>query len=170
MKVHELNLTGAKNRKRVGRGISAGQGKTAGRGTKGQNSRSGGGVRPGFEGGQNPLAKRLPKKRGFAALSRITYQIVNLSDLAKFKTGDKVNANTLVGAGIIKKADLPIKLLGDGKLELKLVVTVHGASKTAKAAIEKAGGKLEIVDLKPTPKARTKPASSDKPAKEQASA
>src|SRR6185369_4240525 len=101
MKIHELNLTSKTDRKRVGRGIGSGYGKTAGRGTKGQNARTGGGVRPGFEGGQNPLAKRLPKKRGFAALSRVEYQVVNLGQLNRLREGSTVDAEALAKAGLI---------------------------------------------------------------------
>src|SRR5688572_30068023 len=106
MKVHELSVTTKKSRKRVGRGIAAGSGKTAGRGTKGQNSRTGGGVRPGFEGGQNPLAKRLPKLRGFQARSHTTYQVVNLKDLGRVK-GATVDGQSLMASGLIKSIRRP---------------------------------------------------------------
>src|SRR3954454_25287701 len=111
MKIHELTLTAAKPRKRVGRGIGSGKGKTAGRGTKGQNSRTGGGVRPGFEGGQNPLAKRLPKKRGFVPISQVEYQVVNLGTLDRLKDGQTADASVLAAAGLVKKADQRVKLL-----------------------------------------------------------
>lgn len=145
MKIHELQVTTTKDRKRVGRGIGSGTGKTAGRGTKGQNSRTGGGVRPGFEGGQNPLAKRLPKKRGFTARSHTEYQIVNLAGLAKLDAGTTVDASVLKAAHLINSATLPVKLLADGELKVKLTVKVQAASKSAVAAIEKAGGSVEIV-------------------------
>lgn len=147
MKVHELNLTSSKDKKRVGRGIGSGYGKTAGRGTKGQNSRTGGGVRPGFEGGQNPLAKRLPKKRGFASLNRLAYQVVNLSQLSEFKDGTKLDNVALAEAGLVKSPSLPVKILGDGELTKKLVLSVQAASASANAAITKAGGKLEITPV-----------------------
>jgi large subunit ribosomal protein L15 len=153
MKVHELNLTSSKDRKRVGRGIGSGYGKTAGRGTKGQNSRTGGGVRPGFEGGQNPLAKRLPKKRGFASLNRTEYQVVNLSQLNSLKSG-KVGIAELVAAGLVKSANLPVKILGNGELDKKLTLTVQAASKTAAEGIKKAGGSLDIQELPRVTKAK----------------
>src|SRR5665811_673013 len=101
MKIHELNLESAKDKKRVGRGIGSGYGKTAGRGTKGQNARAGGGVRVGFSGGQNPLAKLLPKKRGFRALSPTAYQVVNLDALGRFKAGATVDNDTLAALGLV---------------------------------------------------------------------
>jgi large subunit ribosomal protein L15 len=152
MKVHELQLKAAPDRKRVGRGISAGGGKTAGRGTKGQNSRTGGGVRPGFEGGQNPLAKRLPKKRGFAPLSRTIYQPVNLSSLEALKDGAKLDILALQAAGLVKSATQPVKILGSGELTKKVNLTVQAISKTAQAAVLKAGGSVTIEDL---PKAKS---------------
>jgi large subunit ribosomal protein L15 len=158
MKIHELQLESTKTRKRVGRGIGSGRGKTAGRGTKGQNARTGGGVRPGFEGGQNPLAKRLPKKRGFASLSRVEYQVVNLSALERFKDGTTVDAAALASAGLVKKADGRVKLLATGKLTKKLTVKVTAASSAAKSAVESAGGKLELAELAKTPsKKATRP-------------
>jgi large subunit ribosomal protein L15 len=158
MKIHELNLTSNKDRKRVGRGIGSGYGKTAGRGTKGQNARTGGGVRPGFEGGQNPLAKRLPKKRGFASLNRIEYQPVNLSALERFKEGSTVTAEILAAAGLVSSATERIKLLANGALERKLTIQVHAASAKAREAVEAVGGTLEIVALPKTPsKKATRP-------------
>ncbi len=147
MKIHELTLTTRTNKKRVGRGIGSGYGKTAGRGTKGQNARTGGGVRPGFEGGQNPLAKRLPKKRGFASLNPTSYQVVNLSQLESFKDGTKVNLVVLAQAGLVKNANLPVKLLASGKLTKKLAVFVQATSVAAKEAVSKAGGSIEIEPL-----------------------
>jgi large subunit ribosomal protein L15 len=158
MKIHELDLQSSQNRKRVGRGIGSGTGKTAGRGTKGQNSRTGGGVRPGFEGGQNPLAKRLPKKRGFVPITRVVYQVVNLSSLDRLKDGSTVDAAVLAGAGLIKKADQRVKLLASGTITKKLTLKVHGASAAAIAAVEKTGGSVEIVELTKTPsKKATRP-------------
>ena len=147
MKVHELNITKHKPRKRVGRGISAGQGKTAGRGTKGQNSRSGGGVRIGFEGGQNPLAKRLPKKRGFKSLNPTDYQIISLDQLNKLKAGSVVDAEALHQTGLIKKLDQPVKLLANGELKTKLTVKIEAASQAAAQAVTQAGGKLELIKV-----------------------
>ena len=147
MKIHELQLDAAKDRKRVGRGIGSGYGKTAGRGTKGQNARTGGGVRPGFEGGQNPLSKRLPKKRGFAPLNRVEYQVVNLAGLEGLKAGVTVDNVVLVNAGLVHYVDRPVKVLGQGTLTKKLTINVQAVSATAKAAIEAAGGKIMIVKL-----------------------
>lgn len=145
MKAHELKLTPFKNKKRVGRGISAGQGKTAGRGTKGQNSRTGGGVRVGFEGGQNPLAKRLPKKRGFASLAPVRYQVISLTQLEQFKAGAVVDAKALAAAGCIKDATNRVKLLSDGELTKKLTIKVNAASKAALAKVSTAGATIELV-------------------------
>lgn len=153
MKIHELTTTSHKAKKRVGRGIAAGQGKTAGRGTKGQNSRTGGGVRLGFEGGQNPLAKRIPKKRGFRPINQVTYQIVNVDQLARQK-GTTFGIAELKAAGLIKHIDEPVKLLarsGEQKLDRKLNVTVDAVSKTAKTMIEDAGGSVELVAKSPKP-------------------
>jgi len=157
MKIHELNLQSAKDKKRVGRGIGSGYGKTAGRGTKGQNARTGGGVRIGFEGGQNPLAKRLPKKRGFTALSHTEYQTVNLGSLDRFKAGSTIDGAALAAAGLVKKAGERIKLLGTGEVTKKLVVKVTAVSQTAKAAIEAAGGSIELIKYVATPKKATRP-------------
>lgn len=164
MKIHELQLAPAKDSKRVGRGIGSGRGKTAGRGTKGQNARTGGGVRPGFEGGQNPLSKRLPKKRGFVPISQVTYQIVNLSSLEQLSAGATVDASTLAASGLVKKPGERVKLLATGKLTKKLTVRVHGASKAAKAAVEAAGGSVEIIALAKTP---SKKATRPKPAEQE---
>lgn len=153
MKIHELNVTSTQDRKRVGRGIGSGTGKTAGRGTKGQNSRTGGGVRPGFEGGQNPLAKRLPKKRGFAALNHTEYQVVNLSSLTRLKGATDVDVSVLKSVGLVSSATRPVKLLANGEVSAKLNLKVNAASAAAKAAIEKAGGTVEIV---PMPKVASK--------------
>ncbi len=158
MKIHELQLTGAKDRKRVGRGIGSGYGKTAGRGTKGQNARTGGGVRIGFSGGQNPLAKLLPKKRGFRSLNPVTYQAVNLGDLANFKAGSVIDNEALAKAGLVKKANERVKLLARGELSVKLTIKVQAASATAKAAVEKAGGSIELTELPKVPsKKATRP-------------
>lgn len=133
-----------KKRKRIGRGNSSGHGTTAGRGTKGQLSRSGGGKGAGFEGGQNPLAMRLPKLPGFRNPSRVEYAPVNVSRLnEKFNDGDVVDGESLTAAGIIKKPTVLVKVLGDGDLEKALTVKVAKVSKTAQQKIEAAGGKVE---------------------------
>ena len=133
-----------KKRKRIGRGNSSGHGTTAGRGTKGQLSRSGGGKGAGFEGGQNPLAMRLPKLPGFRNPNRVEYTPVNLDRLeAKFEAGDVVDGASLVAKGIIKKASTPVKVLGDGELTKALTVKVDKVSASAQKKIEAAGGKVE---------------------------
>ena len=134
-----------KARKRVGRGPGSGTGKTAGRGENGQNSRSGGGVRVGFEGGQTPLFRRLPK-RGFSnARFKKVYAVINLSDLNKFENGAEVTPEILKDAGIIKKAMDGIKVLGNGTLEKKLTVKANKFSLSAKEKIESLGGKAEVI-------------------------
>lgn len=134
-----------KNRKRVGRGAGSGLGKTSGRGMNGQKSRAGGGKGNGFEGGQTPLARRLPKLPGFRNFNRNEYVAVNVSRLeAKFNAGDVVNAQTLKEAGIIKHEDTLVKVLGDGELTKALTVAVDKVSASAQAKIEAAGGKVEL--------------------------
>lgn len=147
MKIHELTVTKKSDRKRVGRGIGSGYGKTAGRGTKGQNARTGGGVRPGFEGGQNPLAKRLPKTRGFKSLNPTVYQVVNTGELGGFKAGATVDIVALQQAGLIRSVKRPVKLLAHGDINHKLTLKVQAASRTARAAVQAAGGAVEVVDL-----------------------
>ncbi|MCU9594050.1 50S ribosomal protein L15 [Caldibacillus thermolactis] len=146
MKLHELKLNdGArKNRKRVGRGTSSGHGKTSTRGQKGQNARSGGGVRPGFEGGQMPLFQRLPK-RGFTNINRKEYAIVNLSTLNRFEDGTEVTPELLIETGVVRNEKSGIKILANGKLEKKLTVKAHKFSAAAKEAIEAAGGQTEVI-------------------------
>src|SRR5690554_5364014 len=146
MKLHELQpVPGArKTRKRVGRGTGSGMGKTSTRGHKGQNARSGGGVRLGFEGGQTPLFKRLPK-RGFTSLNRIEYDIVNLEQLNCFKEGTVVNSDKLIKEGLINKDFKKIKVLGNGKLNVKLTVRAHKFSKSAEQGIKDAGGNTEVI-------------------------
>lgn len=157
MRIHELKLKSSRGPIRPGRGISGGRGKTAGRGTKGQNSRTGGGVRPGFEGGQNPLSARLPKLPGFTS-RRVATATVSLSDLARLKV--KIITNqTLAEAGVINRASQPAKVVASGKLTTAKTVHLQSASKAAAKAIAKAGGKFAAV---PTPKARTAQAKSDK--------
>lgn len=131
-------------RKRLGRGPGSGTGKTSGKGTKGQNARSGGGVRPGFEGGQLPLFQRLPK-RGFKNVNRKDYAIINLDDLNAFSAGDVVSPETLLGRNVIKKVLSGVKILGNGQLEKALTVKAHKFSKSAEEAIIKAGGTVEVM-------------------------
>ncbi len=147
MKLHELRpAEGAKKKKRrVGRGIAAGQGKTAGRGTKGQNARSGGGVRPYFEGGQLPLVRRLPQKRGFTNIFKVYYTPVNLDRLDDFAAGDEVSPTTLAEAGIIKSPHEPVVILGNGDLSRPLTVKAHRFSASAREKIVGAGGSAEVL-------------------------
>ncbi len=134
-----------KTRKRVGRGIGSGLGKTSGKGHKGQNARSGGGVRPGFEGGQLPLYRRLPK-RGFSnALFKTRYATINLSDLNKFEDGAVITPELLKEMGLVKKQLDGIKVLGNGTLEKKVIVKAHKFSEVAQKQIEKLGGKAEVI-------------------------
>jgi large subunit ribosomal protein L15 len=149
MRLHDLGPgQGAKkSRKRVGRGIAAGQGKTAGRGTKGQNSRSGGGVRPYFEGGQLPLVRRLPHTRGFTNIWRVEYCPVNLARLATFAADSEVSPETLAAAGIIKKPTDRVAILAEGDLDRPLAVKAHRVSKSARSKIEAAGGTVEIIKV-----------------------
>lgn len=139
------NLGATKARKRVGRGVGSGTGKTSGAGEKGQNARSGGGVHPWFEGGQTPLYRRIGK-RGFSnALFKTEYAVINLSDLNKFEEGTEVTPELLKEMGVLKKQLDGVKVLGNGKLEKKLVVKASQFSKTAKEEIEKLGGKAEVI-------------------------
>ena len=146
MKLHELQPAAGskKTRTRVGRGLGSGLGKTSGRGQKGQNSRSGGGVRSGFEGGQMPLYRRLPK-RGFNNISRVDYAIVNVEMLNKFEEGTKVTPALLKEVGLVRKEYDGIKILGNGKLNVKLEVSAHKFSKAAEEAIKNAGGTTEVL-------------------------
>ena len=147
MKLHTMKpAEGATTaKKRVGRGVGSGLGKTSGKGHKGQNARSGGGVRQGFEGGQLPLFRRLPK-RGFSnAMFKTRYAVINLSDLNKFEDGAVVTPELLSEMGLVKKQLDGIKVLGNGKLEKKLVVKAHKFSNVAKEQIEKLGGKAEVI-------------------------
>ena len=146
MKLHELQVVeGARHsRKRVGRGTGSGHGKTACKGHKGQNARSGGGVRPGFEGGQTPLFKRLPK-RGFTNVNHKEYAVVNVEDLNVFENETVVTIESLQEKGLVKKDYDGVKVLGNGKLEKNLTVKANKFSKTAEAAITSAGGKIEVI-------------------------
>jgi len=133
------------NRKRIGRGVGSGHGTYSCRGLKGQNSRSGGGVHPLFEGGQNPLVKRLPYKRGFNNVFRVEYDVVNLDRLNIFPEGAEVTPEAMVSAGIIKGLKKPVKVLGDGELNQKLVVKANKFSQTARTKIESLGGTAEVI-------------------------
>lgn len=133
-----------KNRKRIGRGHASGQGKTAGKGHKGQNARSGGGVKPGFEGGQMPLQRRLPK-RGFTPINKKDYNLVNLRDLEVFEAGSTVSLELYGQVGIVNKMKDGIKILADGELSKSLTVQAHKFSKSAVEKIEAAGGKVEVI-------------------------
>ncbi len=146
MKLHELkSQPGGKGpRKRVGRGIGSGSGKTSGRGQKGQKSRSGGGTRPGFEGGQMPLYMRLPK-RGFKNIFRKEYVVVNVEELNKFADETVITPELLQESGIIKKVLPGVKILGRGELEKKLEVRANRFSKSAVEKITRAGGKVEVI-------------------------
>lgn len=146
MKLEELKpAAGSTHRKKIiGRGIGSGTGKTSGKGHKGQKARSGGGVRPGFEGGQMPLYRRLPK-RGFNNIFAKKYVSVNIEVLDKFNDGDEVTAETLLEKNIISKSLDGVKLLGRGEVTKKLTVKVAKLSASAKEKIEKAGGKVEVV-------------------------
>jgi large subunit ribosomal protein L15 len=134
-----------RNRKRIGRGRNAGGGKTSGRGQKGQNSRSGSQRKPGFEGGQMPLVRRLPKLGGFTPLNRKVYAVVNVSDLQRFEGGQVVDPSSLAGAGLIKKEHESVKILGDGELTTSLTVRAHAFTRAAREKIEAAGGKAEVI-------------------------
>ena len=146
MKLKELKYTeGARrNSKRIGRGHGSGWGKTAGKGSKGQNARSGGGVALGFEGGQTPIWRRLPK-RGFTNFTRKEYSIVNVELLNRFEDGAEITPELLKQAGLVRKELDGVKILGVGELEKKLTVKANKFSKSAVEAIEKAGGKVEVI-------------------------
>lgn len=146
MKINELSPAegSRKKRKRVGRGPGSGHGKTSCRGQKGQNSRSGGGVKPGFEGGQMPLQRRLPK-RGFKSLSKKDYNVVNIEDLNRFGSDMPLDPETLRKAGLFRKMKDGVKLLGSGELSRSVVVRVHQSSKAALKKVEAAGGRIELI-------------------------
>lgn len=145
MKLHELTNLEAKDRKRIGRGPGSGNGKTAGKGHKGQNARSGGGVRPGFEGGQLPLYRRL-SKRGFNNYNfRTVYATVNVSDLDIFDEGTVVTVELLKEVGLVTKELDGVKVLGNGELTKKLTVKANKFSETAKEKIENVGGTIEVI-------------------------
>ncbi|MBQ0065584.1 MAG: 50S ribosomal protein L15 [Firmicutes bacterium] len=145
MKLHEMSLTyNRKERNRVGRGPGSGNGKTAGRGQKGQNARSGGGVRLGFEGGQTPISRRLPK-RGFTNINRKEYACVNVATLNRYEDGTEVTIALLLEDGVVKKELSGLKVLGNGELTKKLTVKAVKFSASAKEAIEKVGGTAEQI-------------------------
>ena len=146
MKLHELSPAPGSTKKafRKGRGAGSGNGKTAGKGHRGQNARSGGGVRPGFEGGQMPLTRRLPK-RGFTNIFATKYATINVGDLNRFEDGAVVDEAAIVAAGLVKKTMDGIKVLGNGELEKKLTVNAKAFSASAKQKIEAAGGKAEVM-------------------------
>ena len=146
MKLHELTAVPGSTfeRKRIGRGHGSGQGKTAGKGHKGQKARSGGSIRPGFEGGQMPLQRRVPK-RGFNNIFAKKIVALNVSGLARFENGATVDTEALIASGLIKKAYDGVKILGNGELNIKLTVKAAAFSETAKSKIEAAGGKAEVV-------------------------
>jgi large subunit ribosomal protein L15 len=133
-----------KDRKRVGRGTGSGHGTYSGRGCKGQKARTGNNkVRPGFEGGQLPLIKRLPRKRGFTNIFRIEYSVVNVGELNAFESGAEVTLEMMLATGLVKSAVMPVKILGDGDIDRPLTIKAQKFSASAKAKIEKAGGKAE---------------------------
>lgn len=146
MRIHELSPVNhsRKDRKRVGRGPGSGHGKTACRGHKGQKARSGGGVRPGFEGGQMPLHRRLPK-RGFTNIFKKEYVLINLSALSRFEPETVLDLEAFKKAGLVKREKDRVKLLGDGEISHPVVVKVNKVSKTARSKIEAAGGRVEIL-------------------------
>ena len=146
MKLHDIKAAegSRKGKKRVGRGMASGHGKTSGKGHKGQNARTGGGTRPGFEGGQTPLFQRLPK-RGFTNINRKEYQIVNLDKLNQFDECTEITPETLLENKIVKKAKVSVKVLGNGTVDKKLTVKAHKFSSAAKEAIEAAGGTAEVI-------------------------
>lgn len=146
MKLNELKYTEGSRPtgKRICRGLGSGVGKNGGSGQKGQKSRSGGGVRPGFEGGQNPIYRRLPK-RGFTNINSVEYGVVNVRDLNKLEDGTKVTPAFLVEKGLVSSDCKLVKVLGDGELSKKLTVSAHKFSKSAEEAIKNAGGSVEVI-------------------------
>lgn len=174
MKLHELvpNKGSHQKRRRIGRGHGSGRVKTAGKGTKGQNSRSGGAVKPWFEGGQNPWTMRVPHKRGFSrARFKVVAQVVNLRELEMmFAVGEEVTPTSLQRRGLIRDASgrRPVKLLADGMLTKPLVIEVHRASAAARAAVEQAGGRLTVLEVPDAPAAADADAHADADADEDA--
>ena len=149
MQNHTLSSEGSKTRKRkrIGRGDASGNGSYSGKGMKGQNSRSGGGVRPGFEGGQLPLIKRLPSLRGFTNIFKTQYHAVNLDTILKVHPdGGEVSLETLVENGVLKDQKLPLKVLGRGEINVNLKVSAHKFTKSAREKIETAGGTIQVIE------------------------
>jgi large subunit ribosomal protein L15 len=148
MKLHDLAPPPGAHRKRrrIGRGLGSGRGTTAGKGTKGQKARSGGGVSPKFEGGQLPLVKKLPYRRGFRSLNRVEYQAVNLADLAVFEAGTEIDVAAMIGVGLVKNMREKVKILGTGDLDRALTVTAHRFSTSAREKIEAAGGACHAIE------------------------
>jgi large subunit ribosomal protein L15 len=147
MRLHEIGPLppgSKKNRKRIGRGVGSGWGKTAGRGTKGQNSRSGGGVRPGYEGGQMPIHRRLPK-RGFTNIFAKNFAIINIRDLSRFESGSVVDEAALVRMRLVKGKRDGIKLLGQGEIDYPLTIKINRISQSAESKIKAAGGSVEVI-------------------------
>jgi large subunit ribosomal protein L15 len=164
VKLHDLKPApgSQKRRIRVGRGIAAGRGKTAGRGTKGQKSRSGASIPGWFEGGQTPVHVRVPKLRGFKPVNRVEYQVVNVGRISEYAVAGRfgseagsepitVNAEVLAAAGLISHADRPVKVLGDGDLEVKVFVAADAFTTAARSKIESAGGYVQLLAPEPTP-------------------
>ena len=151
MKLHDLkpNQGSKKNKKRVGRGISAGQGKTAGRGTKGQGARAGGGTRLYHQGGNLPFYRRLPfvRGKGFTPINRVEYNEINLEKLASFSADSMVTPETLVEARVLRNTRKPVVILGNGDVDVALKVRIHRISKSAREKIETAGGNVEIIPM-----------------------
>lgn len=135
-----------KRRRRVGRGIAAGQGASCGFGMRGQKSRSGSGTRPGFEGGQMPLYRRIPKLKHFTVLNRVDYTVINVNDLASLAAGTDVSLESLLEAGIVTTNDGSLKVLGDGEIEVALQVTASAFTASARSKIEAAGGRCNLLD------------------------
>ena len=149
MQNHTLSSAGSKTRKRkrIGRGDASGNGSYSGKGMKGQKSRSGGGVRPGFEGGQLPLIKRLPSLRGFTNIFKTQYHAVNLDTILNmYPNGGDVSPGTLVETGVLKDQKLPLKVLGRGEINVNLKVSAHKFTKSAKQKIETAGGTIQVIE------------------------
>jgi large subunit ribosomal protein L15 len=134
------------SKRRLGRGHGSGRGKTAGRGTKGQNSRSGGGVRPGFEGGQLPIQQRMPYKRGFTNVWRTPWETINVGRLAELEIDGPITPDVLAEHGLIRSTRFPVKILGNGDVSGPLTIHAHGFSKSAKEMIENAGGTIEVLE------------------------
>jgi large subunit ribosomal protein L15 len=147
MRLHDVRpQKGSKKRpRRLGRGISAGQGASAGKGMRGQKARSGGGTRPGFEGGQQPLYRRIPKLKGFPLVNRKVYTTINVEKLASLPANSQVNLTSLKEARIITAVKGPLKILGDGELSVPLKVQAAAFTSTARSKIEAAGGSCEVV-------------------------